>query len=124
MVGFPEKEGGILKHGEWNIECNDHEQWSSILREELALATVFELHCWNEESEWIELALQYGRKKEMDWSDGTVIVGVVNPNFVKWILGLPKPKDIDIYNKMTPFFSIFLNTGFCSEHYGTELTKI
>ncbi len=113
-----------MKHGDWNIECYDYEQWRSILREELASATAYEIHCWNEESEWIKIALQYGYKKEFDWSYGTVIVGVVNPEFVKLILGLPKPKDIDIYNKMTPFFSIFLDTGFSSEHYGTELTKI
>lgn len=31
-----------------------------------------------------------------------------------------KPTDTEIYNKQTPFFSIFLE-GCSSEHYGTEL---
>jgi hypothetical protein len=31
-----------------------------------------------------------------------------------------KPSDTEIYNKMTPFFSIFIENGFYSEHDGTE----
>lgn len=113
-----------MKHGGWNIKCENYEQWRSIVKEELTSATTFEIHCWNEETKWIKLALQYGSRKEFAWDYGTVISGKVNFEFTKMILELPKPKDIDIYNKMTPFFSIFLNNGFSSEHYGTELTKI
>lgn len=116
--------GDNVKHGELNVECADYQQWKSVLKEELASATTFEIHCWNEETEWIELALQYGNPNELAWDYGMVISGVVSPKFVKWILDLPKPNDADLYNKMTPFFSIFLNNGFCSEHYGTELSKI
>lgn len=65
-----------MKHGGWNIACHDYEQWKSILREELASATVFEIHCWNEESEWIELALQYGSKKEFAWNCGTELTKI------------------------------------------------
>ena len=43
------------------------------------------------------------------------------PEFLQMLLGLPKPTDTEIYNKMTPFFSIFFDNGFSSEHYGTEL---
>lgn len=31
------------------------------------------------------------------------------------------PEDSELYDKMTPFFSIFFDNGFSSEHYGTEL---
>lgn len=113
-----------MNHGDLCVECDEHEQWKAVLIEELQSATSFEIHCWNEESEWIKLALEYGDKKKSDWNYGVVISGTVNPKFMKLILDLPKPKDNDIYNKMTPFFSIFLNNGFSSEHYGTELSKL
>lgn len=38
------------------------------------------------------------------------------------ILGMPKPTDIEIYNKMTPFFNVFLDDyNFQSSQYGTEI---
>lgn len=52
-----------------------------------------------------------------------MITGKVTPEFAEMLLNTPKPVDIEIYNKMTPFFSIFLDNGFSSEHYGTELYK-
>lgn len=36
------------------------------------------------------------------------------------LLHTAKPSDTEIYNKMTPFFSIFFENGFSSEHYGTK----
>ena len=51
-----------------------------------------------------------------------IIEGEVTPEFVDMILGMPKPTDVEIYNKMTPFFNIFLDdTNFQSCHYGTEI---
>ena len=38
-----------------------------------------------------------------------------------WLLNMPKPQDIEIYNKMTPFFNVFLDGSFQSCHYGTEV---
>ena len=84
-------------------------------------AASFEIHCWNEETEWIALALQYGNHKQTDWAFGKIVSGPVTPEFLQMLLGLPKPTDTEIYNKMTPFFSIFFDNGFSSEHYGTEL---
>lgn len=72
------EEGDSVKHGDFCVECNEYEQWKDILREELNLATSFEIHCWNEETEWIELALRYVNKKEVDWSYGVVIAGIIN----------------------------------------------
>ena len=37
------------------------------------------------------------------------------------LLDLPKPTDTEIYNKMTPFFNVFLDDNFDSSHYGTEI---
>ena len=93
------------------------------MSEKLKSAGRFEIHCWNEEEKEIEMALRYGRLKETGWSYGKVIEGKVTEEMVDFLLSLPKPTDTEVYNKMTPFFSIFLENGFSSEHYGTELNQ-
>lgn len=98
-----------------------HAAWKGILEPQLRRASSFEIHCWAEETEEIAAALHFGQRKETDWPWGTVIAGAVTPEFTDFLLSLPKPTDTEIYNKMTPFFSLFLDTGFSSEHYGTEL---
>lgn len=100
-----------------------NEEWKKIISVKLKSASSFEIHCWNEEQTEIEMALQYGRIKETDWYYGKVIAGAVTKGFADYLLSLPKPADTEAYNKMTPFFSIFLDNGFSSEHYGTELNQ-
>ena len=99
----------------------DNRKWLSYITTALNGAKAFEIHCWNEETEWIELALQYGSLKNDDWRHGKIIVGDVTPEFVQMLLDQPKPTDTEIYNKMTPFFNVFLDDKFQSCHYGTEL---
>ena len=102
----------------------DNSKWMAYITAALKDAKTFEIHCWNEETEWIELALQYGSLKEDDWRHGKIISGDVTPEFVQMILSQPKPTDIEIENKMTPFFNVFLDDKFQSCHYGTELYMI
>ena len=99
----------------------DNARWLAYITAALKDAGTFEIHCWNEETEWIELALRYGSLKDNDWQYGKMITGDVTPEFVQMLLSQPKPVDIDICNKMTPFFNIFLDDRFQSCHYGTEL---
>ena len=66
------------------------------------------------------MALQYGSLKASDWQGGTMIAGEVTPEFAEMLLSLPKPADREIYNKMTPFFDVWLDDDFQSCHYGTE----
>ena len=96
-------------------------RWKALVSERLNTAKTFEIHCWNEESEWIQLALQYGELRQTKWVHGKVIAGSVTPEFTKMLLDLPKPTDTEIYNKMTPFFNVFLDNSFDSSHYGTEV---
>ena len=96
-------------------------RWKALVAERLKTAKTFEIHCWNEETEWIQVALQYGEMKQTNWRHGKVIAGTVTPEFTKMLLGLPKPTDTEIYNKMTPFFNVFLDNNFDSSHYGTEI---
>ena len=99
----------------------DNSKWLSYITTALDDAKTFEIHCWNEESEWIGLALKYGKLKEDDWKYGKIITGEVTPEFVQMLLSQPKPTDIEIENKMTPFFNVFLDDNFQSCHYGTDL---
>jgi len=99
----------------------DNSKWLAHITAALKDAKTFEIHCWNEETEWIELALQYGVLKDDDWRYGKIITGDVTPEFMRMLLGQPKPADTEIYNKMTPFFNVFLDERFQSCHYGTEL---
>ena len=99
----------------------DNSKWVSYITAVLKDAKTFEIHCWNEETEWIELALQYGSLKDDDWRHGKIIAGDVTPEFVQMLLSQPKPIDTEIENKMTPFFNVFLDDRFQSCHYGTEL---
>ena len=98
----------------------DNTKWSQLIIDYLNKSTTFEIHCWNEETEWIELALQYGELKADDWNHGKIIIGKVTPQFIEMLMNLPKPTDTEIYNKMTPFFNVFLDDVFQSCHYGTE----
>lgn len=99
----------------------DNSKWIALLKEALKTAKTFEIHCWNEEDEWIETALRYGKLKESDWTYGKMITGEVTPEFADMLLTMPKPQDTEIENKMTPFFNVFLDSGFQSSHYGTEV---
>ncbi len=99
----------------------DNTKWLAYITAALKDAKTFEIHCWNEEAEWIELALRYGKLKDDDWQYGKIITGDITPEFVQMLLEQPKPTDTEIDNKMTPFFNVFLDDKFQSCHYGTEL---
>ncbi len=98
-----------------------NDRWKEIIGPHLRKSKSFEIHCWNEETEAIQQALAFGQIKDDDWPYGKVIAGEVTDAFIHYILSAAKPADTEIYHKMTPFFSIFLDDGFSSEHYGTEL---
>ena len=108
---------------EIDLSSAANEEWKAIMSEKLRSAVRFEIHCWNGEEKEIEMALRYGRLKETGWSYGKVIEGKITEKMADFLLSLPKPTDTEVYNKMTPFFSIFLDNGFSSEHYGTELNQ-
>lgn len=105
---------------EFDRSETDNSKWIGLISGYLKTAKSFEIHCWNEEPEWIDLALQYGQLKEDAWKYGKIITGQVTPGFIEMLLDLPKPTDTEIYNKMTPFFNVFLDDVFQSCHYGTE----
>ena len=69
----------------------------------------------------IMAALRYGQKVKTSWSGGTVIRGRITREFLSFLAEAKKPTDTEIYNKMTPFFTIVFGNKLHSEHYGTEI---
>lgn len=105
---------------EFDHSVTNCSHWKSLLSEFAADGLPFEIHCWSDETEIAALALQYGQRKASSQSGGIVISGTITPPFRQMLMDLAKPTDREIYNKQTPFFSIFLGKSFSSEHYGTE----
>lgn len=101
--------------------CPDNYYWKQLIALFAVVGIKFEIHCWQEETEEIKAALKFGREKTTDWEFGTIIEGVIDDKFIDMLHHTAKPADTEIYNKMTPYFSIFLANGFFSEHYGTEI---
>lgn len=99
-------------------------EWVEIMKNKLITANIFEIHCWSDEESWTNKVLLFGVLKRTDWNGGKIVSGKVTEEFIEYLLNIPKPIDTEAYNKMTPFFSIFLDNGFSSEHYGTELHQI
>ena len=99
----------------------NYETWQNLIRSCGNSAKTFEIHCWNEERAWIELACRYGKIIRHEWTLGKVIAGEVTEDFIGMLLSQPLPQDIRVQDKMTPFFSIFFDNGISSEHYGTEI---
>ena len=106
----------------WN---SDIDEFRSIVKPYLDLSDSFEIHCWNEETDIFSKALIYGKQTDCDWKYGKVAKGEVTDAFRFFILTEEKPDDIDLFEKFTPFFNIFLYKDgkmiFSSSHYGTEL---
>ncbi|MCF0123361.1 MAG: hypothetical protein HUJ67_04525 [Ruminiclostridium sp.] len=95
--------------------------WRAVMRKKAVEAKTFEIYCWDRDETWMKQALRFGDYKEAAWEDGKVIAGEVTEEFIEMLTNLPKPEREGPYDKMTPFFSIFFDNGFSSEHYGAEL---
>ena len=103
----------------------DNKQWwNDLVRACAVIGDPFEIHCWFDEKAEITAALRFGHEVTSTWSGGTVISGIITQEFISYLIEAPKPADTEIYNKMTPFFSIFFGGRFYSEHYGTEVTVL
>ena len=95
--------------------------WNEIVRACAIVDDVFEIHSWSDESAEVNAALQLGHKVTSTWREGTVIRGRITKEFLSFLTEAQKPQDTEIYNKMTPFFTIIFGNTLHSEHYGTEI---
>jgi len=101
--------------------CIDKKWWNEIVRACAVVGDPFEIHCWADERSEVKAALQFGHKVTSTWREGTVIRGRITKEFLSFLTEAPKPQDTEIYNKMTPFFTIIFGNTLHSEHYGTEI---
>ena len=101
--------------------CPDKKWWNEIVRACAIVGDIFEIHCWSDEHAETKAALQFGHKVTSTWHGGTVIQGRITKEFLSYLTESMKPEDTDIYNKMTPFFTIVFGNTLHSEHYGTEI---
>ena len=99
----------------------DKKWWNEIVRACAVVGDPFEIHCWSDERTETKAALQFGHKVTSSWSGGTVIQGRITKEFLSYLTESKKPQDTEIYNKMTPFFTIVFGNTLHSSHYGTEI---
>ena len=95
--------------------------WQELVKDFVNVGNSLEIRCWKEESEEIQQALQYGNLTEANYE--VSIKGIVTKEFLTELLS-ENPQDKSIYNKMTKYFTINVDSGqrrFCSAHYGTEI---
>lgn len=100
----------------------DKTWWNELVRICAVVGDPFEIHCWYDEREEFVRALRFGQEVKPGWHGGMVVRGKITREFLSYLTELPKPEDIEIYNKMTPFFTIEFGDRLYSEHYGTEMT--
>ncbi len=100
----------------------DFSRWYSLLKFCLSRARRFEIHCWDDETQWFSLALRYGAEQMSLWKYGKIAAGRVTAEFSSFLLSFSKPNPDGIGSKMTPFFNIFLDDFFFSSHYGAEVS--
>ena len=96
--------------------------WNELVRACARVGDTFEIHCWYDEREEMARARRFGQAVSSGWHGGVVIRGRITREFLAFVTEAPKPSDVEIYNKMTPFFTIQFGDRLYSEHYGTEMT--
>ena len=99
----------------------DNRWWNDLVKACAVVGDTFEIHCWYDETAETMAALKYGHEVTSSWSGGTVIRGRITREFLSFLTEAKKPADTEIYNKMTPFFTIVFGNKLHSEHYGTEI---
>lgn len=102
----------------------DDSWWNALIRHFVSPGDAFEIRCWREELEEVKKASPYGKLSLAGFRNQEVsIKGRVSPNLLRQLIE-DKPRDKDIYNKMTGYFTINIENHRCklsSAHYGTEV---
>jgi len=109
----------------YNIQMINHnissEWWKQIVEHFIRDGDNIEFRCWKEESAEISRAQCYGKAEE----DGNElsIKAVITKELIEELM-YENPKDKEIYNKMTKYFTLNVHNelcDICSAHYGTEM---
>ena len=95
--------------------------WKDLFIHYASRGESFEIRCWDEEIESINLISKFGAVEKSQITKEIIITGYITNQFIDFIVKDEMPKDQEIYNKMTQFFTINIDKAFSSAHYGTEI---
>ncbi len=98
--------------------------WKNLVKYFVHIGDNLEIRCWKEELSEIQQATSYGNPTEDNYE--VSIKGIVSEALISELLS-ENPTDKSIYNKMTKYFTINVESEqrkFCSAHYGTEMYLI
>ena len=100
---------------------DNNKWWKELFKHYVQNGKKFEIRCWDEEIESIELISKFGTVEKSKTTKEIIISGEITNDFIELILNEEMPKDQNIYNKMTQFFTINIDKSYTSAHYGTEI---
>lgn len=100
---------------------DNNKWWKNLFIHYASKGESFEIRCWNEETESIDLIKKYGTVQKSQTTKEIIITGYITNEFIDLIVKEEMPMDQNIYNKMTQFFTINIDKAFSSCHYGTEI---
>ena len=95
--------------------------WKNLFIHYACKGETFEIRCWDEETESIDLIKKYGTVQKSQTTKEIIVTGYITNELIDLIVKEDMPKDQSIYNKMTQFFTINIDKAFSSCHYGTEI---
>lgn len=95
--------------------------WKDLFIHYASMGETFEIRCWDEEIESINLISKFGTVEKSKTTKEIIITGYITNEFIDLIVKEEMPNDQNIYNKMTQFFTINIDKSFSSAHYGTEI---
>ncbi|MBO5141797.1 MAG: hypothetical protein J6C46_02150 [Clostridia bacterium] len=100
---------------------DNNKWWKNLFIHYASKGEAFEIRCWDEETESIELIKKFGIVQKSKTTKEIIITGYITNEFIDLIVKEEIPMDQNIYNKMTQFFTINIDKAFSSCHYGTEI---
>ena len=100
---------------------DNNKWWKELFKHYVQNGKKFEIRCWDEEKESIDLISKFGTVEKSKTTKEIIISGEITNDFIELILNEEMPKDQNIYNKMTQFFTINIDKSYTSTHYGTEI---
>lgn len=100
---------------------DNNKWWKNLFIHYASKGESFEIRCWGEETESIDLIRKFGTVQKSQTTKEIIITGYITNEFIDLIVKEEMPIDQNIYNKMTQFFTINIDKSFSSCHYGTEI---
>ena len=100
---------------------DNNKWWKDLFIHYASKGESFEIRCWDEETESIDLIKKFGTVQKSQTTKEIIITGDITSKFIDLIVKEEMPVDQNIYNKMTQFFTINIDKSYTSAHYGTEI---